>query len=310
VTAPDLAPLVDAHVTWIAQTPFGWQRDERSPEVRLVTSGRVYWGETDEGLTVTTGLARERGIETLLKPHLWLTEPGPGAWHGTITMASAAEWDRWFASYRRFTLHYAELAERLQIPVYCVGTELHGTVRARPDDWRRLIAEVRKVYTGRLTYAANWHQELDDVTFWDAVDMIGVQAYFPLSQEPLPTVEELVAGWQPHVAALESLARRHGRPILFTEVGYVSRPGATAEPWQWPEDRHAAASEDGLELQARAYEAFFRVFWDETWVAGAYIWKWYPGTSATTARTVDFTPQGKPAELVMRRWYGGESAGR
>ena len=102
LTEADLAPLVAANVDWIAQTPFGWQEDERSPEVRLVTSGHVHWGETDEGLEATTRLARGLGIETLLKPHLWITRPREGAWVGTLGMDSEADWARWFASYRRF----------------------------------------------------------------------------------------------------------------------------------------------------------------------------------------------------------------
>ena len=296
------APLVEANVEWIAQTPFGWQEHERSPEVRLVSSGRVHWGETDEGLEATTRLARRLGIATLLKPHVWIVRPGEGAWVGELGPGSDADWERWFASYRRFALHYAALAERLGVEAFCVGTELHRTVRERPDEWRRLIAEVRQVYSGRLTYAANWHREVEDVPFWDALDLIGVQGYFPLAASPLPTVAELDAGWRPHVATLEALARRHRKPILFTEVGYVSRPGAAAEPWLWPERRRESSGADGLEAQARAYEAFFRAFWHRPWVAGAFFWKWYPEPPA--GATEDYSPQGKPAERVLARWYG------
>ena len=308
LAASDLAPLVGANVDWIAQTPFGWQQDERSPDVRLVTAGRVHWGETDEGLETTTRLARQLGIATLLKPHVWLRRPGEGAWVGELGMESEADWERWFASYRRFALHYAALAERLEIEVFCVGTELHRTVRERPEDWRRLIAEVRRVYSGQLTYAANWNREVEDVPFWDALDLIGVQGYVPLAATPVPTVGELEAAWRPHVATLEALARRHRRPILFTEIGYVSRPGTTAEPWQWPERRGESSEARGLEAQARAYEAFFRAFWHRPWVAGAYFWKWYPEPPAVAP--VDFSPQGKPAELVLARWYGRASPAR
>lgn len=312
VTAEDFDSLVEANVRWIVQTPFGWQQDERSPEVRLVTSGRVFWGERDEGLEVTARLARERGVRTLLKPHVWLRGAGEGAWRGDIAMESEADWERWFASYRRFALHYAALAERLEMPAYCVGTELHAAARDRPDDWRRLIADVREVYSGELTYAANWYREVEEVAFWDALDFLGVQGYYPLategpddpSAEPLPTVEDLVAAWEPHAGRLEALARRHGKPVLFTEIGYVSRPGATEEPWVWPDHRdRQPSSAAGLELQARAYEAFFRTFWHRPWVAGAYFWKWYPGLDPGRTVGVGYSPQGKPAEAVLRRWY-------
>jgi hypothetical protein len=273
--------------------------------VELVTGEPVYWGERDIGLEATTRLAREAGIRTILKPHLWLRRPTPGAWRGEIAMTSDAEWRAWFASYRRFLLHYAALAERLEIPILVVGTELRSTVRERPDEWRALIRAVREVYPGRLTYAANWYREVEEVTFWDELDFIGVQGYYPLSAEPLPTVEELVAAWQPHVAALEALHREYHKPILFTEIGYVSRPGTTAEPWLWPQataDREV--TETGVAAQARAYEAFFRAFWHRPWLAGAHFWKWYPGRRGTAAAgRVDFSPQGKPAEEVLRRWY-------
>lgn len=314
VTEDDFATLVDARVSWIVQTPFGWQEDERSPEVRLITSGRVFWGETDEGLEITTRLAQDHSIRTLLKPHIWLSDAHEGAWRGDIAMESEADWRRWFEGYRRLVLHYAALAERLGMPAYCVGVELHAAARERPEDWRRLIADVREVYSGKLTYAANWYREVEEVPFWSDLDYIGVQAYFPLATdqpaepgtEPVPTVEDLVAAWEPHATQLEALARRHGRPVLFTEIGYVSRPGATAEPWVWPEGRGLQeSSPEGLELQARAYEAFFRTFWHRSWVAGVYFWKWYPGVPPGKTMGVEYSPQGKPAEKVLRRWYGG-----
>ena len=169
-----LDALVAHGVTWIAQTPFGWQQAADSPEIHLVTQGRVYWGETDEGLRATTRLARERGIRTLLKPHIWLRRSS-GKWRGEIAMQDEDDWQRWFESYRRFILHYAHLAQEHDIEAFCVGTELHRTVVERPDDWRALIAEVRQVYDGKLTYGANWYQEFEDIDFWDTLDYIVVQ---------------------------------------------------------------------------------------------------------------------------------------
>jgi hypothetical protein len=69
--------------------------------------------------------------------------------------------------------------------------ELHRTAVERPDDWRRRIADVRRVYSGKLTYAVNWHREVEEVSFWDALDPIGVQGYFPLATAAVPTVDEL-----------------------------------------------------------------------------------------------------------------------
>src|SRR5690242_14455432 len=172
--------LAAAHVDWISQTPFGWQRSYDDPEFELATSGHVFWGETDGGLAETARAARAHGIRTMLKPHVWLMDMSGGHWVGSIRMKSEADWRRWFACYERFIVHYAQLARASGMDALCVGTELEGT-SDREADWRRVIAAVRRVYPGPLTYAANWSSEFERVRFWDALDFIGVQAYFPLS---------------------------------------------------------------------------------------------------------------------------------
>ncbi len=303
VTAQDFDRLVENGVGWIAQNPFGWQRGLSTPEVTLATS-RVLWGESDEGIRVTTRLARARGIRTLLRPHIWLSDAQDGMWLADVRMKDDADWARWFASYERFILHYAELAQELGVDVLSVGAELRTATTTREADWRRLIARVREVYAGRLTYAANWHGEFDAIAFWDALDFIGIQAYFPLGDEPAPGVAELETAWRAHVEQIERVARRTGKPVLFTEVGYRSAPGATERPWEWPDHRAEPATEPGLKLQADAYEAMFRTFWRRDWFAGAYVWKWFPGLErGNAAPTAEFSPQNKPAESVLARWY-------
>ena len=302
VTARDFDRLVENGVSWIAQNPFGWQRGLDTPEVRLASS-RGWWGERDEGLRVTTELARERGIRTLLRPHIWLSGVPDGKWLADVTMKDDADWQRWFESYGAFILHYAQLAEELGIEALSVGAELRTATTTREADWRRLIGRVREVYHGRLTYAAKWHAEFEQIAFWDALDFIGVQAYFPLTDGTTPTVAELEAAWRPHLAAIERLARRSGKPVVFTEIGYRSVPGATARPWEWPAAPEPV-TEAGLNVQADAYEAFFRTFWRRDWFGGAYLWKWFPGLEHRPGPpTAEFSPQNKPAERVLARWY-------
>jgi len=312
VTAASFAPLVADHVDWIVQTPFGWQRAIDSPEVKLVTGGRIYWGERDEGIETTTRLAREAGIHTMLKPHVWLHRKSAGGWRGEIAMKSEEDWRRWFDNYRVFILHYARLAEINGIEALCVGTELGETATRRPDDWRRLIAEVRRVYHGKLLYAANWYREFEEIPFWDRLDYIGIQAYFPLSEEGRVSMAELRSAWTPHRKAIERVQARYGKPVIFTEIGYRSVHDTTVEPWKWPDrpwrrdhddetDGDIGPDAGGLEAQDDAYRAFFETFWNESWFAGAYFWKWYPDGASATGD--DFTPQGKPAERTMAAWY-------
>ena len=294
VGAGEFDSLAHVHASWISQTPFGWQSEPGDTEIEMATSGHVLWGESDEGLLETTRLAHARGLHVLLKPHLWLRR----SWPGEISMRREGDWRAWFASYRRFILHYADLAERAKIEALAVGTELGGTTRHEAE-WRALIADVRTRYRGSLTYCANWSEDVSHVGFWDALDCIGVQAYYPLAERSAPTVEELTAGWRKPLATLHALAERTKRPVLFTEVGYHALDTAAIKPWEWE-----LAGSPSEETQARCYEALFRVAEANPWIRGIYIWKWFPRHDRSRwRRHMDYTPQGKAAEGILGREF-------
>ncbi|GHA57389.1 hypothetical protein GCM10007389_06360 [Pontibacter akesuensis] len=196
------------------------------------------------------------------------------------------------------------MAEELEIEAFCIGTELYLPAVQREQNWRNLIQQVRQVYSGQLTYAANWYKEYEEIQFWDALDFIGVQAYFPLTQQHNPSIKELQQGWKAHKKQLDALQRKYGKPIVFTEVGYKSTPDAAIEPWKWPERKQATFIPLSEQTQANAFEALFQQFWQTPWFGGTFIWKWYPRLRENRRDHVDFTPQQKPAAEVMKRWYG------
>ena len=286
-------------VRWIAVTPFGWQSRFDEPEIRLRTT-RVRWGETDAGITETMTRARARGLHTLLKPHIWLTQDVPGQWRGTIGFDNDADWEAWESDYRSFILHYALLAEQQQADMFSIGVELGRVVRERPAFWSTLIGEIRLVYSGLLTYGANWDDAVQ-VRFWDQLDFIGIHAYFPLTHRSDASVDELIKGWRPHVRLMDNLRATWDRPILFTEIGYRSIAGGAVEPWNF--DVQAAVD---VQEQADAYEAMFRVFWERDWFAGLFIWEWDADVRLgdDLSDDDDYLPQTKPAQQVMSRWFG------
>jgi len=295
IDAAALAPLTRVRAGWISQTPFGWQRRMQAPPVVLATGHHEgYWGEGDDGLRETARLARARGIHVLLKPHIWTHE----GWTGQIAMRTEADWARWFESYRTFILHYADLAQASGMEALAVGTELGGTTQ-REREWRSLIAEVRKHYHGKLVYCANWAEDLDHVRFWDALDWIGVQAYYPLTDRANPSIQELVAAWEKPLATLTALSTRFGKPVVLTEVGYHSLDTAASRPWEW--DLPGKLS---LETQARCYEALFAALRNHPRVRGVFLWKWHPDyANAGGAKDTEYTPERKPAEEVLRRAF-------
>jgi len=277
----------------LSQTPFGWQSEVNSPEIRWeVNAERQWWGESAKGIQVTHDSSQILGIMNMLKPHLWVR----GSWPGEIEMKDEGDWETWFDNYRGFILDYAKLAEELKIPMLCIGTELEKT-SGREEDWRKVISQIRKVYSGKLVYAANF-TEFEKIEFWDELDYIGVQAYFPLAVQHNPDLQELKSGWEKQLPKIEKVVRKYKKPVLFTEIGYCNTVDAAIEPWVWPNERKEIQLSE--EIQALCYEAFFETAWQRSWMAGVFFWKWYPNRHD---REPDFTPQGKEAELVMTKYF-------
>ena len=119
----------------------------------------------------------------MIKPHIWILQPSEGMWRADIYPNNEADWETWQASYRDFILRYARVAERAQAEMFCIGTEFSRLTTEKPEFWNDLIQSVREVYAGEITYAANWYEEFEKIPFWDDLDYIGIQAYFPLTKK-------------------------------------------------------------------------------------------------------------------------------
>ncbi|GAB5521881.1 MAG: hypothetical protein RhofKO_41320 [Rhodothermales bacterium] len=296
----ELQALGVTHVTVI---PYGFTPRDGPMELRFNTDAR-WFTESDAGIRTIDARLDSLGMNLIIKPQLWL---GRSGWTGELAFDTEEAWQRWEEQYSTWMLHYANLATSVDAAMLVIGTELGAFTQARPDFWRSLITDVRAVYAGPVTYAGNWYGDYDQVTFWDALDYIGVQAYFPLSTDPNPTDEAVQAAWAAHRDALATLSATANRPVLVTELGYRNISYAAAEPWRWPE-RDETTDDEALALQARLYEAAFSTLWDEPWLAGTIIWKWHGGSRHRRAgrESVGFTPQGKPAEAVLAKWYGAD----
>jgi hypothetical protein len=254
---------------------------------------------TDEDIRYVIDKAKDMGLRVFLKMNIGIHKAGTG-WHGqACENISYEECSDWFSEYKREITHYAEIAEEENVELFSVGNELSYVAINRPDDWRQVVAEVRQVYSGPLTYSAN-HGEEVHVQWWDAVDYIGVSAYYRLSETSDPSLQQLVESWQVHSNMLQGLSDRWGKQILLTEIGYSSYNGTTIEPWRTAEDHHTL----DLQEQADAYQAMLSVNWHADFVAGVFLWRWSPKMDSGGVEDMDFTPKGKPAEDILRQWWG------
>lgn len=297
----DFAAIKELGASHVAFFPFAYMHGHMEPRVFRYEGPHVDWSLTDEGLLSLGSMAREAGLDVLIVPTL--ADFTDGHWRGEVRMADEDSWTVWFESYRTFVIHYADIAEEMRASGFSVGTELRETV-SRVGQWIEIIDAVRERFRGWITYAANW-DDYDLVPWWHRLDLIGVQAYFELGDPGSGPRDErrerLIRAWDPIKAKLAALSRATGKRILFTEIGYKSHSLATVEPWRWEIEGVADAT-----LQAAAYEAAFDSFWTQPWFAGFYWWKWRPNPGEDRDYDRDFTPQGKAAEVVLRRYYCGE----
>ncbi len=287
--------VLDIHAGYAAIMPFGFIREPTSSEI-IFDSDRQWYGETSKGARQYIELLHANKIKVMIKPQLWIWR---GVFTGSMKMDSEEDWKRLESSYENFLLNYAKLAQETGVELFCVGTELEQFVAQRPDYWFQLIEKVRTIYKGDLTYAANW-DEYTRTPFWSKLDYIGIDAYFPLSEEKTPVVEQLVEAWKPWKAQIAELAKKERRRVLFTEFGYRSIDYTAHKPWS------ADREESGINLEAQtnAKKAIFQAFWNEDWFAGGFVWKWFidhPNAGGTKDNR--FTPQNKPAQEVIKSYY-------
>lgn len=288
-------PVLDIHANYAAIMPYGFIRDIETPEL-VFNTDRQWYGERREGCMQYIQTLHENGVKVMLKPQIWIWH---GAFTGHMVMKTEEDWQKLENSYAEFILLYAKLAQETQTDIYCIGTELEAFVKNRPDFWNQLITDVRSVYKGKITYASNW-DEYDETPFWNQLDYIGVNAYFPLTDEKDPTMQALKEGWKPWKTKLRILVEKENKPMLFTEFGYRSMDFTGKKPWLV--DR--GEMNVNLQAQADAIQVIFDEFWNEEWFAGGFLWKWFIDHEEVGGHADNrFTPQNKPAELVVRNHF-------
>ena len=279
----DLARIVALGSTAVALVPTWYM--ERSDSNRVAPDPAKT--PSDASLRQAIDWAGEQGLAVVLKPHIDVLDE---TFRGDI---QPADRNVWFASYQRFIRNYAELAADSGSAIFAIGTELKS-LSSDTEPWRSVIDAVRGEFSGPLTYAANW-DEVSQVQFWDELDMIGVDAYYPLAAEgESPTAESLAAAWQPNVDALKSLSDQWGKPVLISEFGYPTQATAASSPFEVSEGQPADQA-----VQALLYQAAFDAFSGKEWVRGMLWWSWRADPGAQENPATDYTPEGKVSEQVI-----------
>jgi hypothetical protein len=275
--------VAESGCTWVALAYAAVQETAQSTEIPFETTT-----VSDDELRWAIRRSHELGLKVCLKP---VVNVADGTWRAHIgflrpDVPGEPTWGEWFASYERFLVHSAGIAAEEKVELLCVGCEM---VRSdeRETEWRRVIAAVRSVFTGPLTYNCDKYQE-DRLTWWDAVDVISSSGYYPSGE------------WPAQLDRIEAVVRREDKPFFFAEAGCPSRDGSAARPNDWTLQGAPSGEE-----QASYYREMFAATEARSWVGGFLLWDWpaalYPAADA--AANTDYCPYGKPAAEVMREFY-------
>ena len=243
---------------------------------------------TDAELIDTIRQAKSLGLRVALKPTVNCAD---GTWRGHIhffdvDVPCEPKWCNWFASYTAFQLHYAKIAEEEGCELFIAGCEMVMT-EIREKEWRKLIADIREVFHGPVSYNTDKYQE-GHVNWWDAVDVISSSGYYPADD------------WENQLDRIEAVVKKFERPFFFAEAGCMSTEGSAAVPNDWTVRGGLA-----LEEQADFYRAMFAACEKRDWVSGfgLWSWNWCLPECARAQQEKGYELYEKPAEKVVRNFY-------
>ena len=279
--------LLGTGANFIILVPNGLQDTPQSEHIDFTSDATM----TDEELIDFIKYAKSKNIRVALKP---TANCKNGTWRAHINffdedVPCEPKWGNWFASYTAFQLHYAAIAEQTGCDMFIAGCEMVQTER-REHEWRKLIADIRKVYSGPVSYNTDKYQE-HNVKWWDCVDIISFSGYYPIND------------WENQLDRIEKVVQKFNKPFFFAECGCMSTKDSNKVPNDW-----SVKGDVDLNGQADWYHTMFSACDKRDWVGGFAIWDWgaklYPEAKADTdGRYGVFA---KPAEKVIKEFYAGK----
>ncbi|MBN1981044.1 MAG: hypothetical protein JW795_05910 [Chitinivibrionales bacterium] len=237
---------------------------------------------------------KQKQLAVALKPHINLTNGNP---RFRISPRNEGLWQQ---QYLALMEQYVELSNRHGLPLLVVGTELDAV--ADKEVFRHIVRAIRGSFAGELVYSSSYDFFIAS-SLWDMVDYIGVNAYFCLSNSDDPAFSTLLTQWNSRLKLLSAFSQRQGKPVIITEVGYCSKDGCFKNPGDWTIPKqvnmaHQAACYEALLTQALYFPSIQGIFW--------WHWRLHNNQGKDMSHDLDYTPQGKPAEQVIRTYWSDE----
>ena len=227
--------------------------------------------------------AHELDLQITVMPMIQLQHrEDPTEWRGRFTPSVP---EVWWSNYRSILKRIAIWSEREGVHRLMIGSEL-SALEAQVSHWRSLIDRLRTLFSGRLTYSANW-DHYREVPFWPALDEIAVTAYFPVSTQPN-------LRWRTRLETLKQFALNHDKPIIISEYGYPAIQSAARKPW----DEFASSQADEA-LQAHLTTIALNALVEAN-ISSSFLWNWF-GFGGTSPQ--EYSPRGRESARVIQAHF-------
>lgn len=228
----------------------------------------------------------------VLKPHVNCSDGQPRY------LIRPKNYSRWFVSYKNFILHYLSIAQTYKLNSFVIATELDNVVEH--DLFVAFCDSIRSSSDISIIYASSFNHFVS-TKLWQHVDAMGINAYFNLDNSLPPSPSTMHETWNYWLNLISQYSSIKGKPVIITEVGYLSRSTAAKNPGDFSGD-FSGDTIDGLNVQKECYEALLSQAGRFDNVKGIVFWQWELGKNDKREK-FDFTPRGKPAEVVIQKYW-------
>lgn len=277
-----LKELTEANT--VVFVPVGLQKTPQSVEIDYKSDATF----SDDELKETINFCSSINLNAIIKPTVNCLN---GVWRAYIDffdndVPCEPKWSQWFKSYTDFQLHYARISEEMGLEIFIAGCEMVMAQR-REKECRKLIDEIRKVYSGKISYNTDKYQE-ENVSWWDCVDIISSSGYYPIDDI------------SNQLDRIQTTVNKYNKPFFFAECGCKSAKGSEFIPNDW-----SIKGEVDLKAQADWYDKFLYECSKRKWINGTVIWEWnnLNINKALASADESYSIYNKPAESIVKRHY-------
>lgn len=313
-------------MTQVVLNPIYIQDDVRSTEMYRRSDS-----PTDTQLAKAITNARSFGLKIVLKPHLELKN---NEWRAHIAFKNDTDANKWQANWNA---QLVKLAQMKGVDTVVIGTEMRGVVtksvpsknltflKNNPDRWIKTVALLRKKAPKvKLTYAAHTNDESEylSTSFVKKLDYLSLTYYpRPPAGFKVPEVKDAYSLTTQERAANKAavkilrddmkkdkakyfapLRSKYGKNIVFAESGFRSIKLAS----YYKDGDEVGPKDVDLNFQNIQYEAFFQFVDSISYVKGVWVYRYYNSTTMGGTQDPWFTPQNKPAQATIAKWFGGK----